>query len=957
MNSNPSLNWQRIQDVYYSLRSCYETLDWSIGNLHADYSIKWSSNSTLLALSSKHAAFPSVIDIHGVGGTKIWSVFFNSTPMHHIVDYQFHNECLVVVLNNQLLRYYRDLKGNFIEYCYTKDLVTLDDFGDTNVLRNHSLTSSSNVSTNGVPSTPTPKNHGVITNLENHQQEEVFQVLNTFVWGRYLFLRLPDRFIITDLVDFKNYQIPISDSLSINCINLILVHDGDERLLNVVICFASTVVTLKINFSSSSYEVVDHGLTDGPFTAVTVSPNGQLIALLNPEVSTIFVINNTFTQVLLEYDTSNDSSLPYQIQWCGNDAIVLALRDEVKLLGPSQASISFFYDMIEEEDLDFDAILKGNGNDELSFTIPFLKSEPDGLKILSTNKLEFLSRVPDCTLNLYRIGSSHPSSILLDCMDKLVQNSSKADANITLLKSDGQLVNAMNSCLEAALDEFNSYWQKKILLAVSFGKAYNDDYYDSDKYIAVINTLKVLNQLRAADIAIFLTFKQIEAAGWNTVIDMLLTRSQYLLALKIISLLDLQYLRDKIYTHWCCYKIKKELDLSDIDLFKIISHKLSSAREEVNGGQQVASQRNYLSVIEISEIAYEEGRIDLCKLLIDLEPSIVKKIEQYLKFDELEIALVKSFENGEYDLSKLLLLNLYDTLSVSQFFKILHQNEQKNLLSSEPLANDANNINQGLFVNGDLVEHFWIESIGKHDQAVLEKYFKQEDMKLELAIERFKEYIRDSASGDLGYYDMYKQHLLKLLSSSGDRRNFKFYQQELEILELRKRLSEIYQLDFYEFKNLPDILIKLINMHQLKQAFKIVKDFKVSSEKFWYLVVETYAKTKEFERLHQFIVSSSNTSDMAHLKSPIGFRPIVETCLNNKGLSHYISIYISNCTDIHYSEKIEMFVENNDLLAAANEAYRYKDIEFLNSLYERATKHANDSTAESIKSLITRLGY
>lgn len=952
MTSNPSLNWQNIQDVYYSLRPCYETINWSIDNLYADYLIKVSTHSTLVALSSKYAPYPSVIDVYTTSGTKVWSIVYNSTPSEHIVDYEFWNESLVVVLSNQFFRHYRDLKGTFDEYCFTKDLITLDDFGEENVLNTAAGSNSSDESSQPLRSP--------ITNLENQQPEEIFQVLNTFLWGQYLFLRLSNRFIITDMKTFKNYQILISDFLGrkITCMNLILLEDQG---LSVVICFGTTVVTLKVDFSTSSFEVMDHGLTDGPFTAVAVAPNGQLIALLNAEVSTIFVINNTFTQVLLEYDTSNDSSLPYQIQWCGNDAIVLALRDEVKLLGPNQASISFFYDVIEEEDLDFDAILKGSGNDELSFTIPFLKTEPDGLKIFTTNRFEFLSRVPDCTINLYRIGSSHPSSILLDCMDKLSKHSSKADANISLLKSDNQLIAAIDSCLEASLDEFNSYWQKKILLAVSFGKAYNEEYYDSDKYLAVVNTLKVLNQLRSADVSIFLTFKQVESAGWETIIDMLLNRSQYLLALKLISLLDIQYLRDKIYTHWCCYKIKKEIDLDDIDLFKIVSNKLLSAREAIDG----QPQKNYLSVISISEVAYEEGRMDLCKLLINLEPTIIKKIQQYLKFDELEIALVKSFESGEYDLSKLILLNLYDTLSISQFFKILHQNEQKNLISNpvELLGDDADKLNEGLFVNGDLVEHFWVHSIGGKDGVALERYFKQEDMRVELAVERFKNFMNETkdseslGSVDLSYYETYKLNLLKLLSNSGDRKNYKFYQTELEVLELRKKLSETYQTDFYVFKTLPDILIKLITIHQLKQASKVVKDFKIPQEKFWYLLIETYGKAKEFERLHQFITSSSTTNDVHRLRSPIGFRPIVETCLNYKGRSDYISIYIGNCSDIHYSEKIEMYVENNDLLSAANEAYRYKDIEFLNSLLERATKHANDSTIESIKGLISKLGY
>ncbi|EGV61977.1 Vacuolar protein sorting-associated protein 16 [Yamadazyma tenuis] len=957
MTSNPSLSWQKIQDVYYSLVPCYETLNWSIGNLYGDHKVKISSHSTSVALSSKYTSHPSVIDIYTISGNNLWSVVYNSTTEDHIVDYEFYNEDLYVVLSNQKFRHYKDLKGSFDEYVFTKDLITLDNFGESDVFLNNvnaeEIQGNSNGKTGGKDHEGTGKlNKHVITNLENNEPEEVFQIFDTYIWGSFLVLRLTNRFIITNLADnHRNYEIliPVTSGPQLHDMALIeLTDDG----FSAVICYGSTALTLKVDLKSSSYELVDHELTDGPFTKVTVSPNGHLVALLNEQVSTIFVISSSFTQVLLEYDTSNDSSSPYQIEWCANDAIVLSLRDEIKVVGPNQASISFFYDFIDEDDLDFDAVLKGTGDDELSFTIAHLKSEPDGLKILTTKKVEFLSRVSESSRNLYQIGSSHPGSILLDCIDKLTQQSSKADTNISLLKSDVSLINAMDSCLDVALDEFNPQWQKKLLSAVTFGKAYVDGYYNSEKYLKVINTIKVLNQLKSADISLFLTSKEADILGWDKIIGMLLNRDQYLLALKVISLLDLQYLRDKIYVHWCCYKIKKEIDVEDSELYKIIAKKLVSARDD-------ASKKNYVSVVEISEIAFEEGRLDLCNYLINLEPTIVKKVEQYLKFEKLEIALIKAFESAEYDLVKVLLMHLHSTLSVSQFFKILHQNESHSI--TDPISEDIDTSNQILVVDGNLVESFWVQSIGKHHREVMEKYYKQEDMKVELSIERLKYFLKqnesppDISTGLLTYYEDYKMKLLKLSGSSGDRQNYKFHQSELDVLELQKKLSDTYQTDFFSTKSLSQILVKLINMHQLKQGHKIVKDFKMSLSKFWYLILETYCSTSNFDRLHQFILSSSN--DKTNLKSPIGFQIIVETCLAYKGPPNYISMYINQCSDIHYLDKCHLFISNNDLVSAANEAYKYKDIEFLNSLLDRANKHANDSVVQSIKGLITRLGY
>lgn len=909
MTSNPSLAWQQIHDVYYSLRSCYDTLNWSIGNIYTDYRVKVSNHTTLVALSSKDQ-HPSLIEIYSISGNKLWTIIFNSTVVEHIVDFDWFNEQLCVVLSNHSYRLYRDLKGNFYEYCFTDNLVSLDNVGDEFPL----LTA----------------NDIAITDFETNQPEDIVHVTGVYIWGHILFLRLTNRFVITDLNTHKNYQIPLNVALTskIKCINMIKIN---QNVVSLVLCFGNTAILIHIDLLTTSFELIDHKLTDGPFTKISVSPNGQLIALLNPEVSTIFVINTSFTQVLLEYDTSNDSSLPYQLEWCGNDAVVLSLRDEVKLLGPNQASISFFYD-VNEEDLDFDAILKGN--DELAFTIVHLKSEPDGVKILSVNKLEYLSRVPQYCINLYQIGTSSSSSILLDAINKLNSHSSKSYANINLLKLENHLLEAIEESLDVALYEFNPYWQKKILLAVSLGKAYCDGY-NAEKYLEVLNTCKVLNQLRAADISIFLTALEVKVIGWSAIIEMLLLRDQYLLSVKILQLLNLDYLKDRVYVHWCCYKLRKEVDMADLDLFKIIANKLILARNNSN-------QVNYLNVSEISEIAFEEGRIELCKLIINLEPSMTNKIQQYLKYDELELALIKSFQYGEYDLAKLILLFLYDTLSMTQFFKILHQNELK--VSESSLAF------KGLFVSGELVETFWVQAIGKHQPDLLIKYYKQEDMRMELNVFKFQQsLLEDSPTED------YLIQLQELLSHSGARKNTKFYQYENNIVQLRQRLADTYHTDFSEHKSISSILIKLVGMHQLKQCLKIIKEFKVSPEKLWYLILETYASTNEFERLHQFIVSQS--TDKQHLKVAIEFRDIVETCLAYKGPKESISVYINNCKDIHYSEKIQLFIRNNDLILAANEAYHYKDIDFLRSILETAHKLASDSTIHAIQELISKLGY
>ena len=110
-----------------------------------------------------------------------------------------------------------------------------------------------------------------------------------------------------------------------------------------------------------------------------------------------------------------------------------------------------------------------------------------------------------------------------------------------------------------------------MLKAVSFGKAYYDDYYNADEYLKTLNYLKVLNQLGSPELGIFLTYNELLSIGWEELIQMLLRRDLHFLALKVIDLLDLQNLKELVYIHWCCYKIRKEMNMSDMELFEIIS--------------------------------------------------------------------------------------------------------------------------------------------------------------------------------------------------------------------------------------------------------------------------------------------------------------------------------------------------------------------------------------------------
>ncbi|CAK9438362.1 uncharacterized protein LODBEIA_P25860 [Lodderomyces beijingensis] len=941
MPTNPSFNWSGLQNVFYDLRTCYEPLSWSIENLHANYRVALSPNATLIAIASKSAPYPNLIEIYSASGVKIWSVVYNSSPVEYIFDFHFKDEDLVIILSNGKYRHYQDFVGNFNEYPIVSAATTRFD-----------NLSESTPSSSGDADAEASSEVRKITNLENNEVEEINNILETQIFGHYLVTRFEYKIVITDLDANQNFQLDFYKHPAKNIHKTTVFASKDSEVLLVYMGYNNTIIMVKVDFSLSNFEVVDQELTDGPFTEVAVSPSGKLVALHNESKRKIFVVTNSFDQILLEYDTSSEVSSPEQVEWCGNDAIVLSFRDEVKLIGPGQRSISFFFDISEDEDEDLDFLLmRDSTRNDLAYTVPILQSAVDGLRLVCTNKVQFLSRVPEKTIEMYQIGSNSPSAILGDCVDKFSSNASKANANISLLKSDQMLNAAINDCLEVALDEFDAVWQKRALKAVSFGKIYNVEGYDADKYLKILNTIKVLNQLRSSEVGLFLTFREIDILGWSSVIKMLLRRSQHFLALKIIEALELDDLKPLVYVHWCCYKIRNESGMSDVELYKVIANKLVSSTKD---------RTNYISVDQICDIALEEGRTALSKMLINIEPSVSKKVKKLIDIDELELAMIKSFQSGSYDLSQLVLLQLQTNMTISEFFKLLNQNEAKldngfqRELEDVGVDVDVDIRTEPFHVRGEVVGHNWLQAVPDSDSKLVAKYLEHEDKLDELNLLKLKKFKRANPNSDgEEYYNEYKSLLKNCAKKSLQAATQKAFQRELNILELQNRLEKTYLANFYQEKSLLSIIERLVRMNQVKPAGKIVKEFSVSQEKFWYLVLRTYAKSGEFDRLYEFAFGSLDTTTG---KSPIGFEPFIEAGFEHGAPKEHISVYINNSVKYKYDEKISMFIKNDDYASAAQEALRNKDIDILRNL-QRKVPTSDTHATRVIKSCIQKLGY
>ena len=380
----------------------------------------------------------------------------------------------------------------------------------------------------------------------------------------------------------------------------------------------------------------DQLLSMGPFTKMTVSPNGKLLACFT-ESGILWVMPVDFSKNLSQFDTKSKTP-PEQMVWCGTDSVLLYWEGLLLMVGPFADWVKYTYD------------------------VPImLIPECDGVRIITNNTCEFLQRVPDVIEDIFKIGSTAPSAILFDALDHFEKRSPKADENIRSIKNE--LVEAVENCIEAAGQESTPYLQRNLLKAASFGKSFLDNF-DSQSFVEMCKILRVVNAVNYYEVGIPLTYQQYKLLGPIGLIDRLINQNQHLLAWRICHYLKLR--GDRVLVHWACAKVmvKKTIE-SDSEICETIVKKL----QDIPG----------ISYAEIASTAYKAGKIELATKLLDYEPRAADQVPLLISMHQEEVALSKAIDSGDTDLVYLVLLHIKRIRSPQDFFRII---------KSKPLALD-----------------------------------------------------------------------------------------------------------------------------------------------------------------------------------------------------------------------------------------------------------------------------
>jgi vacuolar protein sorting-associated protein 16 len=475
--------------------------------------------------------------------------------------------------------------------------------------------------------------------------------------------------------------------------------------------------------------------------------------------------------------------------------------------------------------------------------------------------------------------------VLLDAVEQLDRKSPKADDDIQLIRQN--LDEAVDICVQAAGHEFSIQWQKQLLKAASFGKSVLD-LYNSDDFVDMTETLRVLNSVRFYEVGLPLSYDQYIRLTPERLIQRLINRNEYLLALKISEYVQLP--TDKIYVHWACQKVRVSSDPEDTICRTIV--------------QRLKGKKG-ISFEEIARAAHDEGRSRLATELLNYEPRAGKQVPLLLSMKEDIIALDKAIESGDTDLIYFVLFTLKKKLPMASFFRVIN---------ARPVATA-------------LVEaEAW-----NSERTLLKDLYYQDDRRLDGANLLFSEALD---AKDLSHQTDRLKMASKLLADSKDQA---FTNKALDETNRLLKLQEAIEKDFgsgFIGLSLNDTLFKLIRLGGLKRATRISSDFRTPDRVFWWLKLRALVSKRDWTELEEVARGSK--------KSPIGWEPFYSEILAAGNL-RLAGVFVLKCTNLEPRKRVEMWVKCNMIGKAAEEAGKAKDMQ---ALLELRTKAAERDVVE-----------
>ncbi|RVW39543.1 Protein VACUOLELESS1 [Vitis vinifera] len=710
------------------------------------------------------------------------------------------------------------------------------------------------------------------------------------------------------------------------------------------------------------------GVGIGPLQKMVVSRNGKLLASFTHD-GRLLVISTDFSKIIFEY--SCESALPPdQLSWCGMDSVLLYWDDMLLMVGPYGDPVRYLYD-------------------EPIILIP----ECDGVRILSNTSMEFLQRVPDSTVSIFKIGSTLPAALLYDALDHFDRRSAKADENLRLIRSS--LPEAVEACIDAAGHEFDVSRQRTLLRAASYGQAFcrygtnipkplhdviqafhstleqsyrcmwdeheKPSHVQRDRFQEMCKTLRVLNAVHNSEIGIPLSIQQYKLLTAPVLIGRLINMHQHLLALRISEYLGMN--QEVVIMHWACSKITASLAIPDATLLEILLDKLRLCKG--------------ISFAAVAAHADKNGRRKLAAMLVEHESRSSKQVPLLLSIGEEDTALTKATESGDTDLVYLVLFHIWQKRPALEYF---------GMIQARPLARDLFITYARCYKHEFLKDFFlstgqlqvaarcytwvWIRHMVNCPRILLERFTHlswyrkasvicvcdRANLGLILLYSMDVAFLLWKESWELGKNPMASKgsplhgprikiiEKAQSLFSETKEHTFesKAAEEHAKLIRIQHELEVTTKQAIFVDSSISDTIRTCIVLGNHRAAMKVKTEFKVSEKRWYWLKVFALATIRDWDALEKFSKEK---------RPPIGYRPFVEACIDADEKGEALK-YIPKLTDPR--ERAESYARIGMAKEAADAASQAKDGELLGRL--KLTFAQNAAASSIFDTLRDRLG-
>uniref|UniRef100_A0A182QAU2 Vacuolar protein sorting-associated protein 16 homolog n=1 Tax=Anopheles farauti TaxID=69004 RepID=A0A182QAU2_9DIPT len=566
-----------------------------------------------------------------------------------------------------------------------------------------------------------------------------------------------------------------------------------------------------------------------------------------------------------------------QLVWCTDggatqpqaQAVIVSYTNQILIVGTSGESSVYTYD-----------------------SPMTLVPEMDCVRVLTGYYHELVQRVPPSTGKIFGININEPASFLFEAHRKFQDRSHQSDEYLCLIKS--RLPAAVANCVDAAGHEFDPVTQQSLIRAAYFGKSFVPGHC-CEEYMAMCHTLKVLNVLRDRNVAIPITIRQFNHLKPEVILDRLVFRKYYGLAIDIAKYLKLEETR--ILEHWAFQKITQ--DKNDDEVARKIAAKFTSVdlREPMSyanvadKAQQLGKTKLAITVSGTYATVPGPNYSARFSQLLELEKKKKLKVPLLLKLGASEKALIAATQSGDIDLIYMTLLEMKNTTAVAKFHMTIRR---------YPLA-------QNLYK-----KYCQLNSL-----STLKDIHSQEDEYLAQAELTLREALL------LGNLDASIPDVSGNYRKAGKPIEAELADETKKLIRHQKLLQDKYQKDFFGLP-LHAMVRKLLQLGDQRYAEKLKGEFKMSERRYWWLRVQTYAENYQWEELEKFAKSK---------KSVIGYEPFVEMCLGRMNVAEARK-YLPRCSE---ENKLKWYLRAGCYTDAATVAFVQKDIDSLLKIHDHCT--------------------